>query len=403
MAEERLELFSWHNLAFSFDKNVVSLYKDGELALAETVSQEENTYVSTEDNRLLIGRNTFNQKGNYCDYNGFAGAMDELRVFSEAPTLERQRELYENVTKKSGHPACDYAMLAYPANYLSDDIYRMSYHAAPNLNWVSDMCGGFYYNGKYHIFFQKNDTGPYFRSFSWGHMVSDDMVVWKEVQPAIWPSEGSYDDIYTFSGCGFLDAEGKPYLVYTGISDLGELCNLLMARPKDLSDENLTQWEKLDVRLTLPQGYNKQQFRDPYVYTEDGVAYLIAVTQTSGGNPCIVGWKAPLDQVTKWEFCGTVFEMNKNESGIAGGMWELPQMYKLTGAEGTVKYMFTMTPVPEDGIVNNCMYWIWIALSLNRRAGKPGCWIRAMIICAPGPVLWIRFQEKIFPLLWLNV
>lgn len=357
-AEERLNLFQWYNLGFSFDGKTVKLYMNGNVSLTETVSQIQSSFGYESDFRLLLGCNTFNQTGTGYAYNGFAGAMDEFRLFSGVPEDSLVAHIYQSGLTDGQHPACSYEGIAYPADYLSDDIYRMSYHAAPYLNWMSDLCGGFYYNGKYHIFFQKNDTGPYFRSFSWGHLVSDDMTVWKEVQPAIWPSEGYYDDIYTFSGCAVLDSNGEPYIVYTGLSTNGDPWNLLMAKPADLADPELTQWEKLDVKLTLPEGYNKEQFRDPYVYTEGDTAYLIAVTQTAAGNPCIVGWTAPLSDITNWTFCGTVFEVNKNDAGMAGSMWELPQLYKLTNTNGTEKYMFTMTPVPSGSIKNNCMYWL---------------------------------------------
>ena len=359
-AEERLDLYKWYNLGFSFDGIEVKLYLNGDVVLSETTSLSKSTFGQEADFRLLLGCNTFNQTGGGYAYNGYSGAMDEFRLFNRVPTDEVVKKLYQDGLKNGKHPACSYEAISYPADYLSDDIYKMSYHAAPYMNWMSDLCGGFYYNGKYHMFFQKNDTGPYFRSFSWGHVVSDDMTVWKEVQPAIWPTEGYYDNIFTFSGCAVLDGNGEPYIVYTGISTNGELCNLLMAKPVDLTDPELIEWEKLDVRLTLPDGYNKGQFRDPYVYTEGDTAYLIAVTQTAAGNPCIVGWTASLNDITNWRFRGTVFEVNKNDAGIAGSMWELPQLYKLTNENGTAKYMFTMTPVPGGSIKNNCMYWLGI-------------------------------------------
>lgn len=49
----------------------------------------------------------------------------------------------------------------------------------------------FYYNGKYHLFFQFNLTGPYFRNICWGHLVSDDMVNWTPLKEVITPEAGT--------------------------------------------------------------------------------------------------------------------------------------------------------------------------------------------------------------------
>ena len=33
---------------------------------------------------------------------------------------------------------------------------------------------------KYHLFFQSNSIGTYWRNICWGHLISDDMVNWKD-------------------------------------------------------------------------------------------------------------------------------------------------------------------------------------------------------------------------------
>ena len=91
----------------------------------------------------------------------------------------------------------------------------------PDAGWTNECHGLTYYNGKYHVFFQKNANGPYMARLHWGHLSSVDMCRWEEEKIAIAPSE-SYDWKGCWSGCTFNDEEltgGKPYIFYTAVDN----------------------------------------------------------------------------------------------------------------------------------------------------------------------------------------
>ena len=52
----------------------------------------------------------------------------------------------------------------------------------------------------------------------WGHAVSDDLVRWRHLPPALVPTPGGRDADGCFSGCAVVDpATGRPAILYTGV------------------------------------------------------------------------------------------------------------------------------------------------------------------------------------------
>lgn len=51
----------------------------------------------------------------------------------------------------------------------------------------------------------------------WGHAMSEDLVHWEHLPPALLPTPGGNDADGCFSGCCVLDADGRPVILYTGV------------------------------------------------------------------------------------------------------------------------------------------------------------------------------------------
>ena len=361
----KLELYKWTNIGFIFnsEEGTLSIHKDGSIINSINCNKFRERAFST----LKIGINTYNQTGvGYFKHNMFSGLMDELIICNEALSEEDVLGLYERALQENGKvKESTYDDVQYPIDYLASDIYKPQFHSSANTNWSSDASGGFYYNGMYHQFYQSDDTGPIWRTFTWGHLVSKDMVNWYSVQPAIYAEDNKVDSYSTFAGSAIV-VNNVPYLVYTGIAfNDSETAKLSLAKPKDLNDKELKEWEKMDVIIKLPQEIKiRGEFRDPFVYQEGEYVYIIVTASANKtgniqeGDPSMLCFRAHVSDMTKWEYKGVFFTLSFKDQRKIGYMWELPQLYKLTSPNGTTKYMFTCTPVKGLDVINDMLYWI---------------------------------------------
>ena len=89
------------------------------------------------------------------------------------------------------------------------------YHLAPIKNWCNDPVGFIYYQGQYHLFYQYFPYGCTWGTMHWRHAVSLDLIHWKDLDIALYPSK-KYDANGCFSGSS-LEVDGKMYIYYTSI------------------------------------------------------------------------------------------------------------------------------------------------------------------------------------------
>ena len=82
-------------------------------------------------------------------------------------------------------------------------------------DWINDPNGFIYYKGKYHLFYQYFPCAPVWGTMHWGHAVSDDLVHWKHLGIALFPTK-SYDRNGVFSGSA-LEIDGRMNLYYTAV------------------------------------------------------------------------------------------------------------------------------------------------------------------------------------------
>ena len=71
-----------------------------------------------------------------------------------------------------------------------EDRYFPAFHARPHAGHVNDPNGPMFYNGHYHLFMQQ--FFPWRKDWingavGWGHMVSSDLVTWRELEGALVP------------------------------------------------------------------------------------------------------------------------------------------------------------------------------------------------------------------------
>eukprot|EP00882_Tetradesmus_deserticola_P027882 GHRQ01031021.1.p1 GENE.GHRQ01031021.1~~GHRQ01031021.1.p1 ORF type:complete len:289 (+),score=47.53 GHRQ01031021.1:214-1080(+) len=140
---------------------------------------------------------------------------------------------------------------------------RPGYHITVPYGWLNDPHGLFQRNGTTHMFFQYNPRALAWGAPFWGHVVSQDLVHWTWLPPALLPDQ-PYDRGGVWSGSATIDNEGVPVLTYTAAgSSVPEYGNFFQqqaaAVPEDLSDPLLKRWRKLASNPFLTQVRGRRQ------------------------------------------------------------------------------------------------------------------------------------------------
>lgn len=215
------------------------------------------------------------------------------------------------------------------------DIYRPVYHLMPPGKWMNEPHAPFYYHGGYHIFYQANPHAPIWDNLCWGHLVSKDMVLWKDAGIALYPDREDLDIDGCWSGGACLDADGNPILFYTAGNNK-ELPNqsVAIAQPENREDLELKNWSKQGVvlRQSIGEGF-LGEFRDPFVWRKGEVYYMLVGTgdPENGGGNALVYTSTDLRNFICHGFLAD-YEYEKCEE--VGHVWELPVLLPLKNENG---------------------------------------------------------------------
>lgn len=362
--DANLEKYQWNLVTATFDgsKGEMNLYLNGDNIGSRAVPS--GAAISPADRKkLLVGKNSDAEQIAAGTYNMFCGLMDELK-------------LYQNVLGEDEITVGEIPEIAFEdiwmENILTSDIYKTQYHGGPYQHWMNEPHAPFYYNGMYHLFYQNNMVGTYWRNICWGHLISEDMVYWTPVREAITPTENSVVPDGVWSGGAAMDVNGVPILFFTAGNDSyakDELIsnqNIGAAYPADLSDPNLTDWiicDELAIQQAEGQG-RAGEFRDSHIWKEGDIWCMLVCTgsmESEGGSAVLYETETlevkPDGTINMdWKYMGPVYEM-ENQPMTYGTSWELPIIVPLTNEAGTLtKYIFMISPAPA-GLADNKVYY----------------------------------------------
>ena len=368
-----IQKYEWNHIAATFDgaTGQMAMYLNGEKIASRTVY--EGASVEACPTWLYIGRNSDSNTVGSATCNMHSGLIDEVKIYDAAVSAEDIRAQYEAGLVDGKVPEIAFEDI-WLQNILTEDYHKPQYHGGPYQHWMNEPHAPFYYNGKYHLFFQFNINGPYFKNICWGHLVSDDMVNWTPLKEVITPTAGTVAPDGIWSGGAAYDVDGSPVLFFTAGNDswassgdgLVGNQNIGIARPKDLSDPNLTEWvvdEEYAVKQQAGQG-RSGDFRDAYVYqeTEDGVTtwYMLICSHSnnsSGGTALLYKTDSTKsDYFHNWSYEGQLYTI-PNQAAMYGETWELPVLFPIENEAGTQeKWFFAFSPAPADKADNDIFY-----------------------------------------------
>ena len=265
ITDKPLQLYKWNHIAVVYSKTAseVKIYLNG--VEIDKLSLSGGTVNNSEEN-IIVGRSKLPQELSVFTLNHFNGLLDEIRVFKRQLSQKEIKDLGTlakgTITDKNNGMWLNYDLL-------SDDRYLPQYHMRSPSAWTNEHYGGFYYNGKYHIFSQHNPFRGYYQNGQrWGHMTSDDLVHWDVQYPALVTEDCVIDKSNAFSGAATFDKDGNPIIFYTGVNEEQYYLNSISyATPANLNDPNLVEWKKSYTKIIDQGSFASQgEFRDPFVY-----------------------------------------------------------------------------------------------------------------------------------------
>lgn len=371
--ENKLSKYEWNHVVAQFDgaNGEMRLYLNGELVGKETFFEGAQIYRAV-DEYLYIGRNNYPTSNSTAPERMVSGMMDEIKIYNAVLDEEYIQEYYQT----NGLPEIAYEDITLQ-NILTDDIYKTQFHGGPYQNWMNEPHAPIYYKGVYHLFFQLNITGPYWKQICWGHLTSDDMVNWTPQPEVITPTEGSVAPDGVWSGGSTYDSNGVPVLFFTAGNDsylqsddgLISNQNCGYAIPADPDDPYLAEWivgEELAIKQQAGQG-RRGEFRDMHVWQEDGVWYMTVCggSSTSAGGTVLLYSTDTLtvDYSTNsaemnWVYRGEMYTM-RNQPQTFGTSWELPVCLPLSNEDGTItKHVLIISPAPASTADNKIYYFL---------------------------------------------
>ncbi|MDD3944711.1 MAG: GH32 C-terminal domain-containing protein [Bacteroidales bacterium] len=353
----------WTFLTATYDsqKNEIALYMNGSIISKKKVEGEFG-FISS-DQPLLIGKhNQAEREGRY-NLNMFNGLMDELKIYKRALEPKEVKKFFQSYLKQNHRqiPVLTYDDIKIERNKYKGDQYRPEFHANPPGHWMNEPHAPFYYNGKYHLTYQHNPTGPYWHNISWGHWVSDDLVHWKDLPEAIFPENDTIAPDGIWSGSATYDKDGVPVLVYT-FGNWNKVRNqgVALAFPKDKEDPNLTEWVK-HPRTSIEQKEGQGitgEFRDPFVWKDEQTGKWNIIVGSGIEGKGGTAWFYESENLLDWDPKGPFYLSNYAKYPFLGDKWELPVFLPLGKYEdGETRYIFIISP---KGYMQNVEVYYWL-------------------------------------------
>ncbi|NVM79658.1 sucrose-6-phosphate hydrolase SacC (GH32 family) [Duganella sp. SG902] len=357
--ERKLPRDSWSHVAASYDpaRRLVSLYLNGERLVH--VALPAGGEFAMPSVPLTIGRYSQPERiGGVFKLNTFLGLMDEVRIDagpSDGAAIGRM--VADDLAAHGGKaPRLSVAEVSIPASVFDGDLHRPQYHVLPDAGWMNEPHAPFYFQGQYHLFFQKNPFGPFWHQIHWGHWVSQDMVHWRELPIALAPEDDGLASDGVWSGSATQAADGTPVLFFTAGNDQARPNQRTgMATPADVNDPDLVRWTKYPRPVTLqPEGEGRfGEFRDPYVFRHADRWFQLVGSSLPGRSGTALVFEST--DLRNWSARGPLFSIDAK--GFAGldATWELPVLLPIgKGKDGRERHVFLMD------VRAQAYYWIGV-------------------------------------------
>jgi beta-fructofuranosidase len=199
------------------------------------------------------------------------------------------------------------------ANKLRERLYNdpdhPTYHFMPREAWMNDINGCIFWKGRYHIFYQYNPEGAYWKLIQWGHASSTDLVHWVHHPVVMATDPKGPDREGVYSGGAFFTKEGVPAFIYHGRPDGTCIATA--------DDDMLIKWTKHPANpvIKVPRkgdpGYGKYIVYDPCAWLYKGTYYALVGNRVAGGGKGDTTYLFKSQDLVNWQFVCRFYESKR--------------------------------------------------------------------------------------------
>ena len=212
--------------------------------------------------------------------------------------------------------------------YVAEELPK--FHVTAPIGWINDPNGFAPYKGEYHLFFQYHPYDTKWGPMHWGHVKTKDFIHWERLPVAMAP-DMDYDKDGCFSGGAVEMPDGRHLLMYTGVRSVrqrnGKIVNY---QTQCIAIGDGVTYEKYAGNPVIraeevPEGGSIQDFRDPHIWYEDGMYWVVVGNRAPDDSGTILLYKS-MDAI-HWAFVSKVASCHNQY----GKMWECPDFFPLDG------------------------------------------------------------------------
>ena len=151
--------------------------------------------------------------------------------------------------------------------------YKPKYHINVPEAWSNDPNGLIWYQNRVHFFCQYYPHATHWGTMHWAHFVSDDMVKWEFLPPALYP-DMPYEAICGCCSGSSIEIDGKLLLMYTAAQP--ELQRQCLAWADDGIHFKKVPENPVLTSTMLDDVVSPRDFRDPKLFKRGGYYYCLA-------------------------------------------------------------------------------------------------------------------------------
>lgn len=206
------------------------------------------------------------------------------------------------------------------------DGWRLGHHLMPPAGWLNDPNGLSQKDGIYHVYFQYSPFDPEGGEKFWGHYESPDLIRWRYTGAFLAP-DTVWDRCGVYSGCALAE-DGKLYIYYTGnVKQDGDYDYIHAGREANtiltVTEDGRTPGDKELLMTNEDYGDDMScHVRDPKVWKEDGVCYMVQGARDGSDRGCVLVFSS--ENGRSW----TRINVLRKES-LKAYMWECPDLFSL--------------------------------------------------------------------------